>query len=339
MPVPLPVRLDSGCVIGVDLGGTKTEVVALELEALDRDSAPTPRYRRRAPTPPSDYAGTVALIAELVAAAAAATGGAPILGVGLGTPGATSRRDGRMKNSNSQVLNGRPLYQDVAAAVGLPVTIANDANCFALAEATFGAGRGAEVVAGIILGTGMGGGIVVRGQVHEGPQGIAGEWGHLAIDPRGPACNCGQRGCLETVLSGSGMERRYLAATGQTLPAAAIWAAAEDPADPAHRASAAACEEYLGWFGRGLASILNVLDPDVVVLGGGLSQVARLYREGPARVRAHLFSDELTTPIRPPLLGDAAGVFGAALLAARAGHTPVGDQGAAARSRRSRNEK
>jgi predicted NBD/HSP70 family sugar kinase len=326
---------DAGWVIGVDLGGTKTEVAAFERPALAGAAIPEARFRRRAPTPKGDYAATVALIAALVAEARAAAGqNHPVHAMGMGTPGAPSRRDGRIKNSNSQVLNGRPLLRDVQAAVGLPVVIANDANCFALAEGTFGAGRGAEVVAGIILGTGMGGGIVVRGELLEGPQGIAGEWGHLALDPQGPRCSCGQRGCLETFLSGSGMERRYQAETGRLRPAQAIWAAAEDPAHPEHGDAARACADYLAWFGRGVASILNVLDPDVVVLGGGLSQVARLYRDGPAAVRAHLFSDELTTPIRPPLLGDAAGVFGAALLAARA--RP--DQGPP-RSLRSRKEK
>jgi fructokinase len=221
-----------------------------------------------------------------------------------------------MKNSNSTALNGRPLFADVAAGLAPPLVMANDANCFALAEARFGAGRGARVVAGIILGTGMGGGIVIDGRAREGPQGIAGEWGHVALDPAGPACYCGRRGCLETFLSGAGMARRFAALSGHALAAAEIWAAAAAPAHPLHRLALAAPDDYLEWFGRGIATILNILDPDLVVLGGGLSQVERLYTEGPARVQAHLFSDELTTPIRRPVLGDAAGVFGAALLVA-----------------------
>jgi fructokinase len=223
-----------------------------------------------------------------------------------------------MKNSNSIVLNGQPLLEDVEGAVGRQVSMANDANCFALAEARWGAGHGAPVVAGIILGTGMGGGIVVDGRVLDGPQGIAGEWGHLSINPDGPECYCGHRGCLETYLSGSGMERRFRERAGHALATEEIWRAADDSAHPFHDASVAACLDYLDWFGRGIASILNLLDPDVVVLGGGLSQVERLYMEGPGRVRAYIFSDDLTTPIVPPQLGEAAGVFGAALLVAGA---------------------
>ena len=303
-------------VIGIDLGGTKTEVVALERDALAAAALPPPRFRRRAPTPAGDYAGTVALILDLARAAAAACPGQPVLGVGLGTPGARSRATGLLKNSNSTVLNGQPLHEDVARGLAVPLAMANDANCFALAEARFGAGRGAGVVAGVILGTGMGGGIVVGGRALEGHEGIAGEWGHVAFDPVGPPCYCGRRGCLETYLSGPGMARRFAERHGATLTAEEIWARAEEPTHPLHAAAGAATHEYLEWFGRGIALILNVLDPDVVVLGGGLSQVGRLYTDGPARVAAHLFSDRLATPIRRPLLGDAAGVFGAALLVA-----------------------
>ncbi len=301
--------------IGVDLGGTKTEVVAIASDAALAASPPPPLFRRRAPTPPRDYSGTVRLIAELIGAARQACSGSELAGVGLGTPGSRSRVTGRMKNSNSTVLNDQPLLDDVEAAIGRPVVMANDANCFALAEARWGAGREAAVVAGVILGTGMGGGIVVDRRVLEGPGGIAGEWGHLSIDPNGPQCYCGHRGCLETLLSGPGMARRFHTTTGVEMSAIQIWEAAEDSTHPHHAACARACDHYLEWFGRGIASILNVLDPDVLVLGGGLSQVVRLYREGPERVRAFVFSDAMTTPIVPPALGDAAGVFGAALLA------------------------
>jgi len=310
--------MPASILIGIDLGGTKTEVVAIDAAAGAGDrSLPPPRFRHRAPTPQSDYAGTVRLIAELATAAAAACPRSQVAGIGVGTPGSRSRATGLMKNSNSRVLNGQPLLDDVVALIGRPVVMANDANCFALAEARWGAGRGAAaVVAGVILGTGMGGGIVVGGRVIEGPQGIAGEWGHLSIDPAGPDCYCGQRGCLETYLSGSGMARRFRAMTHVELAAKEIWNAAAISDHPHQVACARACDDYIEWFGRGMASILNVLDPDVVVLGGGLSQVERLYTEGRERVRAYLFSDELTTPIVPPALGDAAGVFGAALFAA-----------------------
>lgn len=300
--------------IGVDLGGTKIEVLAVPADGIHDPGPPRPSFRHRAPTPAGDYGGTVRLIADLVAAA---TAGRAVAGIGLGTPGNRSRRTGLMKNSNSTALNGKPLLEDVQAAVGRQVRMANDANCFALAEARWGAGRGATVVAGIILGTGMGGGIVVEGRVLDGPQGIAGEWGHLSVDPAGPGCYCGQRGCLETYLSGSGMERRFREQTGSLLEASEIWRiGGGDPGHALHESCGKACGEYLEWFGRGIASILNVLDPDVVVIGGGLSQVDRLYREGPERVRARLFSDELTTPILRPALGDSAGVFGAAAIAA-----------------------
>jgi predicted NBD/HSP70 family sugar kinase len=319
--------MSASILIGVDLGGTKTEVVAIDAATARGPTPPPARFRRRAPTPPGDYAGTVRVVGELVAAALAACPGGEVAGIGLGTPGSRSRATGRMKNSNSTVLNGRPLLEDVVAAIGFPVIMANDANCFALAEAKWGAGRGRAVVAGVILGTGMGGGIVVDGRVLEGPQRIAGEWGHLSVDPAGPDCYCGHRGCLETYLSGSGMAHRLRAATGIELTAPEIWKSAAAPEDPHHLACARACDNYLEWFGRGMASILNVLDPEVVVLGGGQSQVGRLYTEGRDRVRKYLFSDELTTPILPPALGDAAGVFGAALLAAGPPPPPVaGDE-------------
>jgi fructokinase len=305
--------------IGIDLGGTKTEVVALQARDLLGSELPPPRFRRRVPTPGNDYEATVALVIGLAHAAAAACSGAPIAAIGLGTPGARSRATGLMKNSNSTALNARPLFADVAAGLPAPLVMANDANCFALAEARFGAGHGARVVAGVILGTGMGGGIVIDGRALEGREGIAGEWGHVALDPRGPTCYCGRRGCLETYLSGPGMARRFTASSGSSLTADQIWEAAATPGHPLHAPAVAATEDYLEWFGRGIATILNVLDPDMVVLGGGLSQVERLYVEGPPRVAAHLFSDRLATPISRPALGDAAGVFGAALLAAAPG--------------------
>ncbi len=302
--------------VGIDLGGTKTEVVVVRAHDLAGDELPSPIFRKRAATPAGDYRGTVTLVASLAREAMAALPGADVLAIGLGTPGARSRATGCMKNCNSTVLNGMPLYEDVAGELGRPLAMANDANCFALAEARFGAGRGASVVAGIILGTGMGGGIVIDGRVHEGPQGIAGEWGHVVLDPQGPPCYCGRRGCLETFLSGPGMARRFAARSGHELDAIGIWSIAEDAGHPLQRAAAAACNDYLEWFGRGIAAIMNMLDPDSVVVGGGLSRIERLYREGPACVAAHLFSDELTTPILRPALGDAAGVFGAALIAA-----------------------
>jgi len=293
--------------IGIDLGGTKIEAIA-----LDADGGV--RLRRRIPTPRDDYAATVAAIAGLVEGFEREL--AADVTVGLGTPGAVSPATGRMKNANSVWLNGRALQADLERRLARPVRIANDANCFALSEARDGAAAGASVVFGVIVGTGTGGGLVVRGQIWTGPNAIAGEWGHNPLPwPRagewpGPPCYCGRTGCIETFLSGPGMARDHHAATGQALDAAGIAAAAER-GDLVTRATLA---RYADRMARALASVVNVLDPEVIVLGGGMSNLHRLYVDVPRLLPAFVFSDRVDTRLLPPAHGDASGVRGAAWL-------------------------
>ena len=300
---------------GIDLGGTKTEGVVL-------DAAGRTLWRQRVATPAGDYRATLACVAELIARAEADTGTrAPRIGVG--TPG-TLTHDGVIKNANSQCLNGQALQRDLAALLERPVRIANDANCLALSEATDGAGAGAEVVFAAILGTGVGAGVVVRGQLLTGPNGLAGEWGHNPLpwpdvdDAPSPACYCGQRGCVETWLSGPGMAREHAARGGQALTAHAIVSRAAD-GDAACEASLQRYERRLA---RALAQVINLLDPHVIVLGGGLSQVDRWLVSVPALWASHVFSGGLAAgtqePVRTRLVrslhGDSSGVRGAAWL-------------------------
>lgn len=292
---------------GVDLGGTKIELVAL-------DVAGQVLWQQRVATPVGDYDGTVRAIAQLVTQAECElkqTGT-----VGIGTPGAISRATGLLKNSNSVCLNGKPLDRDLAIALQRPVRIANDANCFALSEATDGAGSGCEVVFGVIIGTGTGGGVVVRGHVLTGCNSIAGEWGHNPLPwPRaeelpGSACYCGQHGCIETFLSGPGLSNDFSRATGQSLSAKDIAARAMS-GDPA----ANVClQRYADRLARALASIINVLDPDAIVLGGGMSNVSALYEMVPQLWTRYVFSDAVQTSLLPAKFGDASGVRGAAWL-------------------------
>jgi fructokinase len=228
----------------------------------------------------------------------------------VGTPGSLSRRTGLLRNSNTQCLNGRDLAGDLEARLGRPVVLENDANCFALAEARLGAGRGFGVVFGVILGTGVGGGIVVDDRLHAGPQHIAGEWGHHSIDPAGAACYCGNRGCIETRISGPAVEARYRARSGRALGCAEVAAAAR----AGEAIAAEVLARFLDDFGRALANLIDVLDPHAVVLGGGLSNLDELYVEGRESVARYVFNDELATPILRNQLGDSAGVIGAALL-------------------------
>jgi fructokinase len=288
--------------IGIDLGGTKIEGIVLDAggRSLARERVPTERER--------GYDHIVARTADLVARLRPAAPG--VAAVGIGTPGSISARDGTLKNSNTTCLNGRPLHADLERAIGLPVRMENDANCFAVAEAVHGAGRGHRIVFGVILGTGVGGGIVVDGRVWSGRQHIAGEWGHHRLDPAGPACYCGQRGCAEALLSGPALERAYVAAGGTAMDAAAI-AARAGAGDPT---AVLVLDRYLDWFGRALANLINILDPEVVVLGGGLSNLDVLYDRGRQAVARYVFNDELRTPIVRHGLGDSAGVIGAALL-------------------------
>lgn len=291
---------------GIDLGGTKMECVVLEGDKVVlRERQPTPRD--------GGYEGILAAICELVARCAARLGQKPPC-LGMGTPGARDPQTGVMKNCNTTELNGRPLKEDLEARLGIPVLIANDANCFALAETHLGAVRehypDARVVFGIIMGTGVGSGIVVDGRILNGHHGIAGEWGHNVLSPDGPECYCGKRGCVETFISGPALEAWYQARSKRLLRLPQIAAAA------AHDAHARQTIDRLHrLFGQALATVINILDPDVIVIGGGVGNIDSLYTAGRQGVLPYLFNPRFTTPIIRPTLGDSAGVFGAALLA------------------------
>ncbi|MDH4274309.1 MAG: ROK family protein, partial [Gammaproteobacteria bacterium] len=237
--------------------------------------------------------------------------------VGIGTPGSLSRATGHLRNANSTCLNGKPFVEDLSALLNRPLRVANDANCFALSEATDGAATQAEVVFGVILGTGVGGGVVVRRHVLDGPNGIAGEWGHNPLPwPRpeelpGPACYCGKNGCIETFLSGPGMALDFAALHPTTLTAPEIVQLSEQ--DP-HSSAALAMQRYIDRLARALAHVINILDPDVIVLGGGMSNIQHLYREVPRIWGRYVFSDRVDTRLVPPRFGDSSGVRGAAWL-------------------------
>ncbi|HEX2881827.1 MAG TPA: ROK family protein [Polyangiaceae bacterium] len=293
--------------IGVDLGGSKIEIIAIDAQGAEIQ-------RRRVPTPHADYQAIVKTITDLVADVEAAIG--EQASVGIGTPGALSSHTGLLKNSNTTCLNGKPLLQDLQTALGRPIQLANDANCFALSEAVDGAGRDANVVFGVILGTGVGGGVVVQRRAWSGVNSIAGEWGHNALpwpqanELPGPECYCGRQGCIETFLSGPGLARELSEHTGLALSASEI-------AERAERGDAS-CDEalrrYESRLARGLASVINLLDPDLIVLGGGLSNVARLYRNVPELWGQWVFSDTVRTRLSRAVHGDSSGVRGAAWL-------------------------
>lgn len=295
--------------IGVDLGGAK-----IECAALTPDGGVA--LRRRRPTPPASYPGTIRAIADLVAEVEAGVGQGP-LRVGLGTPGSISPFTGLLRNSNLVHLNGHPFQADLAEALkGRPLRIENDANCFAMSEAADGAAAGARVVFGVIIGTGVGGGIVVDGKVLSGANGIAGEWGHTklpgpdAAEAAAPPCWCGRQGCLETWLSGPALAEDHRRNTGVFLPATDI-AAASAAGD---QAASATLARHVDRLGRACASVVNLIDPDVIVLGGGLSNIAGLSEEVAEAMRAHVFSDDIVTRIVPNRHGDSSGVRGAAWL-------------------------
>jgi fructokinase len=291
--------------IGVDLGGTKIEAIALQGDG-------TALVTRRVATPAGDYAATLGAIAELVAGVEREIGVTAT--VGVGSPGSTSARTGLIRNANSAVLNGKPLLRDLAELLGRPVRLANDADCFALSEAGDGAGAGRRVVFGAILGTGVGGGVVVAGELLTGPNGIAGEWGHNPLPwPRdderpGPACYCGKYGCIETWLSGPALAADFARAGGRTLAPPAIVAAAL-VGDAVAEAALCRYEDRLA---RALANVINLIDPDAIVLGGGLSAITRLYANVTALLPRYVFSDFVATPLLPPRHGAASGVRGAA---------------------------
>lgn len=292
---------------GIDLGGTKIEGAILDPENSDRAI-----HRLRVPTGGErGYEHILSQIEHLVIELESLSGTQRPSVLGIGTPGATEPATGRLKNSNTTCLNGRPVRDDLAARLGMEIRLANDANCFALAEATLGAARGARVVLGLILGTGVGGGIVIDGQVLEGLHGIAGEWGHNPLSGETTPCYCGKSGCIETVLAGPSLERFYRQQTGEDvrLPEIVQRALAGDAQ------AEATLTRLREKFGEALAAVLNILDPEAVVIGGGVGNLDLLYTEETRQtILRHAFNGELRTRILKPTLGDSAGVFGAAML-------------------------
>ena len=293
--------------IGVDLGGTKTEAIAL-------DPSGETLLRRRIRTPASDYAAIVEEIAALIRSIEAEIGQAGRVGVGV--PGSISPASGCIRNANTLVLNGRPLAQDLGRALGRETRIENDANCFALSEATDGAGVGRAVVFGVILGTGVGGGLIVHGRLLRGANALAGEWGHNPL-PRmrvdeypGPTCYCGRDGCIETYLCGGALAEDYGRRSGEKIAAEEVARRADDGDPPA----LGALDAYRDRLARALASVVNIVDPDVIVLGGGLSNIDRVYQGLERLVGKYAFTDALATPIVKNLHGDSSGVRGAAWL-------------------------
>ena len=293
--------------IGIDLGGTKIEFIALE-----NDGSELLRYR--VPTPRGDYDGTVRAVREGVLQMESQLQTHATVGVGI--PGTISHLTSTVKNANSTWMNGKPFDKDLSAALGREVRCANDANCLAVSEATDGAGAGYRVVFAVILGTGCGGGIALDGEVHNGSNSVAGEWGHTTLpwmrpeEYPGSPCYCGYRGCVETWISGPGMEADYESATGTKILAKEIVTRSE-----AGEAAALAClERYEDRLTRSLAQLINILDPDIIVMGGGVSQVPRLYRNVPSRLKQYVFGREADTPVVVAKHGDSSGVRGAAWL-------------------------
>jgi len=303
----MAARKNDSIRIGVDLGGTKIEFVALE---RDGDEL----HRHRIATPRHDYGGTVHAIAEGVKEIEKKLARSATIGVGI--PGTVSTKTGLVKNANSTWLNGKPFHKDLSHALAREVRCANDANCLAVSEATDGAGAGKHIVFAVILGTGCGGGIAVDGRVHSGLNGVAGEWGHNTLpwmraeEFPGPPCYCGKNGCIETWISGTGLEKDFERATNLALHGPEILArsAAGDPQ------ALAALERFEDRLARGLAGVINLLDPDVIVMGGGASQIPRIYKNVPARLKEYVFGKEADTPMLPAKHGDSSGVRGAAWL-------------------------
>ncbi len=299
--------------VGIDLGGTKIEGVVM-------DETGNERPRQRLATPRNDYKATIAAITAMVQSVLAEAAGTGLrtsgATIGIATPGSLSPRTGRMQNANSTWLNGRSLGEDLTAALRRPVRLANDANCFALSEARDGAAADACNVVGVILGTGCGAGIVIDGRILDGPRGIGGEWGHnplpwaAADEVPGPLCWCGRRGCMETWVAGPALAAAYLGDGGNTSDSEEIVRRAAAGEDRARIALA----RHADRLARGLAHVVNIIDPDVIVLGGGLSRLAHLYADLPALMAPHIFSDDTRVDIRPPRWGDASGARGAAWL-------------------------
>ena len=284
--------------IGIDLGGTKTEGIILNdnLEPIER---------KRIPTPQNDYNAILNSVVDLVNDLKSKTNDSTI---GICTPGAISKKTGLIKNSNTQCLIGMPLKEDLEKALGQKVSMENDANCFAMAEAKMGAAKDYDVVFGVIMGTGVGGGIVINKKIHHGRTNIAGEWGHHTLHQNGNKCYCGKNGCVETYISGPALEKRWNEITGKKDSLPQIIQNLDD--DKAIQWK----NEFLHNFGTALANVIDILDPDAIVLGGGVSNVSFLYDEGKKAVYDSVFSDLVDTPILKNQLGDSAGVFGASLL-------------------------
>jgi fructokinase len=298
---------DSGMRIGIDLGGTKIEVLAIDHQGVEL-------ARHRVETPRNDYDATIGAMAGLVRRMEEETGSVGTVGAGI--PGSISRVTGLVKNSNSTWLNGRPFHKDLTEALGREVRVANDANCLAVSEATDGAAAGVHVVYGVILGTGCGGGVAIAGRVHDGPNGLAGEWGHNPLpwqkpeEYPGPACYCGKRGCMEMWVSGTGIALDYKNATGRARTTKEIVADFE----AGDKEAAVAMERFEDRLARGLAQVINILDPDVIVIGGGVSRVKHIYQGLPNKLAAYVFGGEVSTPVLPAKYGDSSGVRGAAWL-------------------------
>lgn len=293
--------------IGVDLGGTKIEALAIDKKGAEL-------VRHRINTPRDDYDATIAAIVGLVHRIEKETRSMGTVGAGI--PGSISSVTGLVKNSNSTWLNGRPLHRDLTTALGREVRVANDANCLAVSEATDGAAAGKHVVFAVILGTGCGGGVAIDGHVHAGPNGVGGEWGHnplpwpSAEENPGPLCYCGKRGCMEMWVSGTGLALDYNNATGSQKTARDVMADFEG----GEAAAVAAVERFEDRLARGLANVINILDPDVFVFGGGLSKTKHLYETLPKKVPGHVFGREAATPMLQAKYGDSSGVRGAAWL-------------------------
>jgi len=298
---------NTGMRIGIDLGGTKIEALAIDDQGVEL-------ARHRIDTPRDDYDATIVAMVGLVRRLEKQTGRTGTVGAGI--PGSISRITGLVKNSNSTWLNGRPLDRDLAAALGREVRLANDANCFAVSEATDGAAAGEHVVFGVILGTGCGGGVAIGGRVHAGPNGVAGEWGHNPLpwqrpeEYPGPACYCGKQGCMEMWVSGTGIALDYRTVTGRARTTQEIVSEFE----AGEREATGAIHRFEDRLARGLAQVINILDPDVIVIGGGVSKVEDIYREIPKKLPAYVFGGEASTPVLPAVFGDSSGVRGAAWL-------------------------
>lgn len=284
--------------LGVDLGGTKIEAILLDdsLNVLER---------KRIPTPKENYFEIVDAISKLVLEISC---NVPCFSLGICTPGAISKKTGLIKNSNTQCLIGRPLKDDLEEKLGKNISIENDANCFVMAEATLGAAKNYDLVFGVIMGTGVGGGIAINGKLHSGRTNIAGEWGHHTLHVNGNPCYCGKTGCVETYISGPALEQKWKLLSGESKPMHEILSNIDSDVGRKWK------NEFLENFGFGLANVIDILDPDAVVLGGGLSNIDFLYTEGKKSVYEKVFSDLVDTPILKNELGDSAGVYGAALL-------------------------